>query len=101
MPVFREKKQAIAAQRSASLRSSEYAGVACWSPLPRVAGVTRRRCLLFGAKTPCKRVRLARGLGTSAAGRAMKSSGSTKSPGATLNNQTLARRAEGRMPGVT
>ena len=42
----------------------------------RLAGVTAARCLLFGANTPWKRVRLTRGLGTNAAKRAMKSSGS-------------------------
>jgi hypothetical protein len=35
-------------------------------PLPRFAGVTRARCLLFGANTPWNRVRLTLGLGTSA-----------------------------------
>ena len=35
-------------------------------PLPRFAGVTRARCLLFGANTPWNRVRLNLGLGTSA-----------------------------------
>jgi hypothetical protein len=35
-----------------------------------------------------------------AARRAMKSLGSTKSPGAILNGRRLARRAQGRMPGV-
>jgi hypothetical protein len=38
-------------------------------PLPRPAGVINARCLLFGANTPWKRVRLTLGLGTSAARR--------------------------------
>ncbi len=45
-------------------------------PLPRLAGVTRTRCRLFGANTPWKRVKFTRGFGTSAASRAMESSGS-------------------------
>lgn len=45
-------------------------------PLPRFAGVTRARCLLLGANTSWKRMRLTRGLRTKAASRAMKSSGS-------------------------
>ena len=45
-------------------------------PLPRFAGVTNARCLLLGANTPWKRVRLTLGFGTRAASRAMKSSGS-------------------------
>ena len=36
-------------------------------PLPRLAGVTSDRYLLFGANTPWKRVRLTSGLGTNAA----------------------------------
>jgi Ca2+-transporting ATPase len=35
--------------------------------MPRLAGVTKARCLLLGANTPWNRVRLALGLGTSAA----------------------------------
>jgi len=66
----------IAARRSAGALSSGSAVVARRPPLPRLAGVTRARYLLFGAKTPWKRVRLTRGLGTKAASRAMKSSGS-------------------------
>lgn len=45
-------------------------------PLPRLAGVTKARCLLLGANTSWNRVRLTLGFGTSAARRAMKSSGS-------------------------
>ena len=56
--------QVMAAWRSAGV----------WSPssdrgfltLPRLAGVTCARCLLLGAKTPWKRVRLTLGLGTKA-----------------------------------
>jgi hypothetical protein len=44
--------------------------------LPRITGVIKARCLLFGANTPWDRVRLTLGLGTMAASRAMKSSGS-------------------------
>ena len=73
-------------------------------PWPRLEGVTRARCALLGAQVDYlaawKRVRLTRGLGTRATSLAMKSSGSTKSSGAILNSQRLARRAEGRMPGV-
>jgi hypothetical protein len=36
-------------------------------PFPRLAGVTTARCLLFGANTPWKRVRLTLGFGTRAA----------------------------------
>ena len=43
-------------------------------PLPRLAGVTKARCLLFGT---------------------------IKSPGAILNSFKLARRVEGRTPGIT
>jgi hypothetical protein len=40
-----------------------------WLALPRFTGVTKARCLLLGAKTPYKRVRLTRGFGTKAAKR--------------------------------
>lgn len=73
---FRRCAQVIAARRSAGVRSSGSAVVAYRPPLPRLAGVTRARCLLLGANTPWKRVRLTRGFGTKAASRAMKSSGS-------------------------
>lgn len=39
-------------------------------------GTIRARCLKLGANTPWKRVRFKRGLGTNAASRAIKSSGS-------------------------
>ncbi len=45
-------------------------------PLPRLAGVTHTRYLLFGANTPWNRVRFTLGLGTRAASLAMKSTGS-------------------------
>ncbi len=67
----------IAARRSTAVRSSgSAAALASRPPLPRLAGVTRARKLLFGAKTPWKRVRLTRGFGTRAARRTMKSRGS-------------------------
>jgi hypothetical protein len=46
-------------------------------PRPRCAGVTAARSLLCGANTPWKRVRCMRGGGTSAARRAIRSSGSS------------------------
>ena len=71
---LRRCAQVIAARRSAGVGSSVSAGLACRPPLPRLAGVTRARYLLLGAKTPW--VRLTRGFGTRAASRAMKSRGS-------------------------
>ena len=44
--------------------------------LPRLAGVTRARYLLLGAKTPWKRVKLTLGLGTRATSLEIKSNGS-------------------------
>ena len=44
--------------------------------LPRMASVTRIRCLLFGANTPWKRVRLTFDFGTSEASFAIKPSAS-------------------------
>jgi len=55
---------------------SSWPSAVFWQPLPRFAGVTRARCLLFGANTPWNRVRLTLGLGTRAASLAMKSTGS-------------------------
>jgi hypothetical protein len=71
---LRRCAQVIAACCSTGDRSSPF----IWrlALLPRFDGVTRARCLLFGANTPWKRVRLALGLGTRAASRAMKSNGS-------------------------
>ena len=100
MLVLQEQKPAIAARRSTGVGPSVASAVPALLPLPRLEGVTRARCALLGAKTPWKRVRLTRGFGTSATSLAMKSSGSTKSSGTILNSQRLARRAEGRMPGV-
>ena len=51
---------------------------------PRRAGVTSDRCLLFGANTPWKRVRLTRGFGTSEANFDMKSSGPKMTVGRTV-----------------
>lgn len=73
---FRRCAQVIEARRSAGVGSSMSAVVARRPPLPRLAFVTCPRYRLLGAKTPWKRIRLTRGLGTKAANRAMKSSGS-------------------------
>jgi len=75
---LRRCAQVIAARRSAGVGSSESPCARRSPPLPRLAGVTRARCLLLGANTPWKRVRLTLGLGTKAASRAMKSSGSVR-----------------------
>ena len=48
---------------SSSIRSGLF-------PFPRLAGVTKARCLLLGANTPWNRVRFTLGLGTKAANRA-------------------------------
>jgi hypothetical protein len=66
---LRRCAQVIEARRSAGVASSPSPVAARWPPLPRLAGVTRARYLLFGAKTPWKRVRLTLGLGTRAASR--------------------------------
>ena len=66
--------QVIDARRSAGVCGSS--APMAFLPLPRLAGVTKARCLLFGANTPWKRVRLTLGFGTKAANLAMKSSGS-------------------------
>ena len=73
---FRRCAQVMAARRSAGVVTSGASSVRALLPLPRLAGVTCARCALLGAKTPWKRVRLTRGLGTKATSRAMKSSGS-------------------------
>jgi len=67
---LRRCAQVIARCRSAGVRGSDVVGV------PRPAGVTTVRQRLCGANTPWYLVRCARGLGTSAVNRAMKSSGS-------------------------
>lgn len=64
---FRRCAQVIAARRSAGVGSSKSAVVACWPPLPRLAGVTCARCLLFGAKTPTP-LRFFRWLGSERSG---------------------------------
>jgi len=61
---------------SAGVWSSASFGVLTFFPLPRLAGVTIARYLLFGANTPWKRVRLTLGLGTREASLDIKSSGS-------------------------
>ena len=66
----------MAAWRSVGVRSIGSSDVLGFRPFPRPAGVMAARCWLLGANTPWKRVRLTRGLGTRAARRAMKSSGS-------------------------
>ena len=61
---FNRFAQVIEARFSAGVWSSASFGVLTFFPLPRLAGVTRARYLLFGANTPWKRVRLTLGLGT-------------------------------------
>ena len=67
--------QIIDMLRCAGVFSSCSSATFC-RPLPRLAGVTQARCLLFGANTPWKRVRFTLGLGTRAVSLAMKSTGS-------------------------
>ncbi len=57
----------MAARRSPGIRSCACSGALGLLPLPRLAGVTCTRCLLLGANTPWKRMRLTLGLGTRAA----------------------------------
>ena len=71
---FSRCAQVMAARRSACVWCCASTRACCH--LPRLAGVTRARCLLLGANTPWKRVRFTLGFGTSAASLAMKSSGS-------------------------
>jgi len=66
----------IAARRSAGVWSCLSFAILVFLPLPRFAGVTSARCLLFGANTPWKRVRLTLGLGIKATSLEMKSNGS-------------------------
>lgn len=73
---FRRCAHVITTRRSAGVGSSPSAGPTDLPPPSRFPGVTRARYPLLGANTPWKRVRLTRGLGTSAARRTMKSSGS-------------------------
>ena len=49
---FRRCAQVMAARRSAGVVSSGASAVRALLPLPRLAGVTRARCALLGAKTP-------------------------------------------------
>ncbi len=49
---FRRYTQVIEAWRSAGVGASESLLEARWFPLPRFDGVTKARCLLFGANTP-------------------------------------------------
>jgi hypothetical protein len=60
-------------------RCIQLIGAGGWSASIRLErrGTMRLRCLKFGANTPWQRVRFKRGLGTRAASRAMKSSGSS------------------------
>jgi len=71
---FRRCARVIDARRSASVGSSPCPVAARWPPLPHLAGITRARYLLLGAKTPWNPVRLTRGFGARAARRATKSS---------------------------
>jgi len=73
---FNRCAHVIAARCSSGIVSSCSLLSIFFLPLPRPAGVTWERCLLLGAKTPWKRVRLTRGFGTSEASRAKKSKGS-------------------------
>ena len=66
----------MAARRSNGAFSSPSPTCSGLFPFPRLAGVTKARCLLFGANTPWNRVRFTLGLGTKAANRARKSRGS-------------------------
>jgi len=62
---FNRFAQVIEALFSAGVWSDSF-GDLVFMHLPRLAGVTRARYLLLGAKTPWKRVRLTLGLGTKA-----------------------------------
>ena len=67
---FNRFAQFIEARFSAGVWSVS-SGAWVFLHLPRLDGVTSTRCLLLGAKTPWKRVRLTLGLGTKAASLAM------------------------------
>lgn len=72
---FRRRAQFIATCRGVAGLAGSTGG--CFvAPLPRCAGVTAARNLLFGANTPWNLVRCIRGGGTGAASRAIRSSGS-------------------------
>ena len=64
---FERCAQLIEARRSTGVGACPSPVALGLSPLPRAAFVPGAGCLLFGANTPWKRVRLARGLGTRAA----------------------------------
>ncbi len=49
---FKRCDQLIDARRSPDAGSFASSRVPCRLPLPRLAGVTRARCVLFGANTP-------------------------------------------------
>jgi len=97
----RLRRCAQVSARCRSVADGSLGSTALPAAATRVFETTRARSGLAGANTPWNLVRCARGLGTSATSRAIKSSGSTKSPGAILNSRRLVRRTEGRMPGVT
>ena len=78
---LRRCAQVIERRRSSGVRGSAGSGGVSWvafdgSRLPRPEGVSCARKRAFGAKMPWKRVRCARGGGTSAASLAMNSMGS-------------------------
>src|SRR5690606_3191801 len=67
---FRRWAHVMAAWRSAGVLSSGWSrSLFLLLPLPRPDGVMAARCLLLGAKTPWKRVKLTLGFGTRAARR--------------------------------
>ena len=72
MPVLQEQKPVMAARCCAGDFFSSLTEVTLASSF----GVTCFRNRLFGANTPCNRVRLTLGLGTRAANLAMNSNGS-------------------------
>jgi hypothetical protein len=75
---FSRCAQVIDARRSAGVWSCCCCAAIPFLPLPRPAGVTNARYLLWGANTPWYRVRLTLGLGTRATSLEMKSSGSNR-----------------------
>jgi len=73
---FNLRAQVMDARRSAGVGSGGCCVALAFLPVPRWAGVTNARYLLFGANTPWYRVRLTLGLGTRATSLEMKSNGS-------------------------
>ena len=73
---FKRFALVIEARFSAAVWSCASFGVLTLIPLPRLAGVTSTRYLLFGAKIPWKRVRLTLGLGIRETSLEIKPSGS-------------------------